>query len=336
MDIGIPDAWLWTGFVTFVVAMLALDLGVFHRNAHAVTRREALAWTAVWAGLAVVFAGVVWWLLGGAQAQEYLTGWVIEKSLSIDNLFVILMIFTALRIPAEDQHRVLFLGILTALVLRAAMIVGGAALLERFHWLVYVFGGLLLITGVRLWRHRRDAPDPDGGTATRWLRRILPATPRLHGHRFLVREAGRWVATPLLLALCAVELTDVAFAVDSIPAIFAVTSDPFIVFTSNAFAILGLRSLYFVLADLADRFRHLRTGLAAVLVYVGAKMVAAPWVKVPAGLSLAVILAILAIAVGWSILERRGAEGRGRGAEGVPRAGLREAQLRRVVRSRSG
>jgi len=310
MNLGIPDAWLWIGFLAFVVAMLALDLGVFHRNAHAVTRREALTWSAVWAALAVAFAGVVWWLFGAVRAQEYLTGWVIEKSLSVDNLFVILMIFTALRIPAGDQHRVLFIGIVSALVLRAAMIVGGAALLARFHWLLYVLGAFLLVTGVRLWRHRRDAPDAEGGAATRWLRRVLPSTPRLHGHRFLVREAGRWVATPLLLALCAVELTDVAFAVDSIPAIFAVTSDPFIVFTSNVFAILGLRSLYFVLADLADRFRHLRTGLAAVLVYVGAKMMAAPWVKIPAALSLAVIVAILAVAIGWSMLERRGVGGK--------------------------
>ncbi len=310
MDIGIPGAWLWIGFLAFIVAMLALDLGIFHRSAHAVGRREALAWSAVWAALAVAFAGVVWWLFGPARAQEYLAGWLIEKSLSIDNLFVILMIFTALRIPAEDQHRVLFIGIVSALVLRAAMILGGAALLARFHWLIYVFGAFLLATGVRLWRHRHDAPDPEGGGATRWLRRVLPTTPRLHGHRFFVREGGSWLATPLFLALCAVELTDVAFAVDSIPAIFAVTSDPFIVFTSNVFAILGLRSLYFVLADLADRFRHLRTGLAAVLVYVGAKMVAAPWVKVPAPLSLAVILAILAVAIGWSVLERRGTGGK--------------------------
>ncbi len=308
MNISSPGAWVWIAFLAVIAGMLALDLGVFHRRAHAVGRREALAWTAVWAALAVAFGGVVWWLQGPDRAQEYLTGWVIEKSLSIDNLFVILVIFTALRIPAEDQHRVLFIGILSALVLRGAMIVGGAALLERFHWLVYVFGGFLLATGVRLWRHRHDAPG--GGGAIRWLRRVLPATPRLHGHRFVVREGGRRVATPLLLALCAVELTDVAFAVDSIPAIFAVTSDLFVVFTSNVFAMLGLRSLYFVLADLADRFRHLRTGLAAVLVYVGAKMIAAPWVKVPAVLSLAVILAILAVAIGWSVLERRGPGGK--------------------------
>ena len=321
MNIGIPDAWLWGGFVAFVLAMLALDLGVFHRNAHAVTRREALVWSGVWASLAVAFAGVVWWLLGAARAQEYLTGWVIEKSLSVDNLFVILMIFSALRIPAQEQHRVLFVGIVSALVLRAAMILGGVALLDRFHWLIYVLGAFLLVTGARLWRHRHDAPDAEGGGATRWLRRVLPSTPRVQGHRFFVREAGRWVATPLFLALCAVELTDVAFAVDSIPAIFAVTTDPFVVFTSNVFAILGLRSLYFVLADLADRFRHLRTGLAAVLVYVGAKMLVTPWVKVPAALSLAVILVILAVAIGWSALERNGTRGRGGAGRGVPSEG---------------
>ncbi len=310
MDLGIPGPWAWIGFLAFVAAMLALDLGLFHRRAHAVGRREAPAWSAVWAALAVAFAGVVWWLFGPARAQEYLAGWVIEKSLSIDNLFVILVIFTALRIPAEQQHRVLFIGIVSALVLRAAMIVGGAALLARFHWLAWVLGAFLLATGVRLWRHRHDAPDPGGGAALRWLRRVLPTTPRVHGHRFFVREGGLWLATPLFLALCAVELTDVAFAVDSIPAIFAVTTDPFIVFTSNVFAMLGLRSLYFVLADLADRFRHLRTGLAAVLAFVGAKMIAATWVKIPAALSLAVILAILAVAIGWSMLERRGPGGK--------------------------
>ncbi len=326
MHPGIPAAWLWTGFLTFIVAMLALDLGVFHRKAHAVSRREALVWSAVWAALAIAFAGVVWWLFGAARAQEYLTGWVIEKSLSVDNLFVILMIFTALRIPAEDQHRVLFIGIVSALVLRAAMILGGAALLDRFHWLIYVFGAFLLVTGVRLWRHRQDAPDQEGGSATRWLRRVLPATPDLHGHRFFAREGGRWVATPLLVALMAVEVTDVAFAVDSIPAIFAVTTDPFIVFTSNVFAILGLRSLYFVLADLADRFRHLRTGLAVVLVYVGAKMLVAPWVKIHAGLSLAIILAILAASIGWSLLEGR------RGRSGVDRRPPASAR-RRVTMS---
>jgi tellurite resistance protein TerC len=318
MQTGIPHAWLWIGFLALIAAMLALDLGVFHRKAHAVARREALVWSAVWAALAVAFGGVVWWLFGATRAQEYLTGWVIEKSLSVDNLFVILMIFTALRIPAADQHRVLFIGIVSALVLRAGMIVGGAALLQRFHWLIYVFGAFLLWTGVRLWRHRHEAPDAEGGAATRWLRRVVPATAGLRGHRFFVREGGRWVATPLLLALCAVEITDVAFAVDSIPAIFAVTSDRFIVFTSNVFAILGLRSLYFVLADLADRFRHLRTGLAAILVYVGAKMMAAPWIQVPAGLSLAIILAILAVAIAWSMLERRRPGAKGEVIHGLP------------------
>lgn len=309
MDIGIPDPWLWAGFLALIVALLALDLGVFHRKAHAVTRREALAWSAVWAALAGAFAGVVWWLFGAARAQEYLTGWVIEKSLSVDNLFVILMIFTALRIPAADQHRVLFLGIASALVLRAVMIVGGAALLARFHWLVYALGAFLLVTGVRLWRHRRDAPDAGGGAATRWLRRVVPATPRLHGHRFFVRESGRWVATPLLLALCAVELTDVAFAVDSIPAIFAVTSDPFIVFTSNVFAILGLRSLYFALAGAIQSFRYLKVALAVVLAVVGVKMLAHSWLRAWLGPSfnfylLGLVLLILATGVVASWLHR--------------------------------
>jgi tellurite resistance protein TerC len=215
------------------------------------------------------------------------------------------MVFGAFRIPAAEQHRVLFIGIASALVMRAAMIVGGAALLARFHALIYVFGGFLVVAGVRLWLHRSDAPDPEGGSVARWIRRLVPATPELRGERFWVREGGRWLATPLLLALLAVELADVVFAVDSIPAIFAVTRDPFIVFTSNVFAILGLRSLYFVLAGLVDRFTHLKTALAAVLVYVGVKMIVAAWFPIPAWISLLVILAMLTAGIAWSLLDRR-------------------------------
>jgi len=305
--------WLWGSFAMVILALLALDLGVFHRREHVVRPREALAWSAVWIALALAFGAALWASRGPDPAEEYLAGWLIEKSLSVDNLFVFVVVFGALGIPAAHQHRVLFWGIVAALAMRAAMIWGGAALLARFHWLVYVFGAFLVLTGVRLWMHRRDAPPPDGGLLARLVRRVLPSTPNLHGRRFLVREGGRLVATPLLVALVIVELSDVVFAVDSIPAIFAVTDDPFIVFTSNVFAMLGLRSLYFLLAGLVDRFSHLKTGLAAVLVFVGAKMAAADWVKIPPAPSLAIIASLLGAAVALSLLRTRAAQA---GAEG--------------------
>ena len=308
MEAGVGNPWLWGGFAAFVLLMLALDLVVFHRQAHEVKHREALAWSGVWIVLALAFGGVIWIFFGPRSAQEYLAGWLIEKSLSVDNLFIFIVIFEAFRIPALHQHKVLFLGIMSALVLRAAMIAGGAALLDRFHWLVYVFGGFLLITGVRLWFHRLDAPDPGGGSVVRWVRRVIPSTVQLSGARFFVREDGRLLATPLLLALVAVELSDVAFAVDSVPAIFGVTSDPFIVFTSNVFAILGLRALYFVLAGFVGRFVYLKAGLALVLVFIGIKMCIAAWVKIPAAASLGIVVLILTAAIGLSLLKARGSE----------------------------
>jgi tellurite resistance protein TerC len=302
---GVGSSWLWGGFGALVVLMLALDLGVFHRRAHEVKPREALVWSAIWATLALAFGAVIWIACGPTRGQEYVTGWLIEKSLSVDNLFVFVVIFGAFRVPARQQHRVLFLGILSALVLRGAMILGGAALLGRFHWMTYVLGAFLAFTGVRLWLHRREAPDPDGGPVARWVRRVVPSTRELSGGRFFVREGGRLLATPLLLALAAVEISDVVFAVDSIPAIFAVTTDPFIVFTSNVFAILGLRSLYFVLAALLDRFAYLKAGLSLVLVFVGVKMGVAAWVEVPAPVSLSAVLLILGAAIGCSFLRPR-------------------------------
>jgi tellurite resistance protein TerC len=302
-SIGTP--WLWAGFVGFVLAMLALDLGVFHRKDHVVRTREALIWSGVWIALALLFgAGVFAWF-GPEPGMEFLTGYFIEKSLSVDNLFVFVVVFAALGIPAVYQHRVLFWGILTALVLRAGMILGGAALLHRFHWLIYVFGGFLVLTGVKLFRQRTESQDPEQSLPLRLVRRLVPSTSRLDGSAFFTRENGRRVATPLFLALAAVEFTDVVFAVDSIPAIFAVTDDPFIVFTSNVFAILGLRSLYFALAGMVDRFIYLKTGLAAVLVFVGLKMTAAGWIKIPAVASLLVVLGILAGAVVASLWRTR-------------------------------
>jgi tellurite resistance protein TerC len=314
--VGTPA--LWAGFVALVVAFLALDLGLFHRKDEPVSIRNALAWTAVWVALALGFDALVWWRFGAARAAEFLTGYLIEESLSVDNLFVFLVILTSLAIPARLQHRVLFWGILGALLLRAAMILAGTALLQRFHWLIYLFGAFLVLTGLKLLLHREeDEPHPEKSRAFALLRRIIPATARLDGHHFVVREGGRWVATPLLVALILVELSDVVFALDSVPAIFGVTLDPFIVFTSNIFAILGLRSLFFALSGLMDRFVHLRSALALVLLFIGLKMVAAPWVVIGQGVALAVVAALLLGAVGLSLLRPGHGEGGG-GAPGSP------------------
>jgi tellurite resistance protein TerC len=295
------DAWQWVTFLAFVAMMLALDLGVFHRRDHEVRTREALAWTGVWIGLALAFAGLLWRAYGADTALTFLTGYVIEESLSVDNMFVFVVLFGALAIPPRLQHRVLFWGILTALVLRGVMILGGAALVHRFHAVMYAFGAFLVFTGAKLLISRAE-PHPEQSRVLRWARRVVPSTSRFEGHRFFTREGGRLVATPLFFALVSIEATDVVFAVDSIPAIFAVTDDPFIVFTSNIFAILGLRSLYFVLAGLVARFRYLRPSLAAVLIFVGVKMSIVDLVKIPPAASLAVVCGILAAGVAASAL----------------------------------
>jgi tellurite resistance protein TerC len=302
---GVGTPALWAGFVAFVLVVLALDLGLFHRKAHAVGFREALGWSAVWATLALAFSGFVTWRFGGERGIEFLTGYLIEQSLSVDNLFVFVVIFGALGIPPQFQHRVLFWGILSALVLRAGMILAGAAMLARFHWLVYVFGAFLVLTGVKLYLQRAREMRVEDSWALRLARRLLPSTPHLSGERFFTRENGRRVATPLLMALILIELTDVVFAVDSIPAVLAITTDPFVVFTSNLFAILGLRSLYFLLGGLLERFRHLKVGLAAVLVFVGAKMTLVDVVHVPPALSLVAVLLILGGALAASLLVPR-------------------------------
>ena len=302
---SVATPWAWAGFLALVLALLALDLGVFHREDRAVGTREALLWTVVWVGVALAFGGVVWWMSGPGDALDYLTGYLVEKSLSVDNLFVFAVVFGALGIPAALQHRVLYWGILTALVLRGLMIWAGVALLARFGWLLYVFGGFLLVTGVRLAFSGEGERHPEQNPAYRVLRRVIPSTPRLEGHRFFVREGGRLLATPLFLALALVEISDVVFALDSIPAIFGITLDPFIVFTSNVFAILGLRSLYFALAGMLRRFSALKYGLAAVLAFIGAKMLAEPWVHVPPAASLAVVLGLLGASVLVSALRSR-------------------------------
>jgi tellurite resistance protein TerC len=315
MEHGLAE---WAVFGGVVLVMLALDLGVFHRKDHVVRPKEALAWTGVWVTLALAFGGYVWFRHGAGPGLEYLTGYVIEESLSVDNMFVFVVIFGALGIPPLYQHRVLFWGILSAVVLRGAMIAGGAALLHRFHWVIYVFGGFLVLTGVKLLLERGATPHPEKSAIFRLMTRIVPGTPRFDGHAFFTVENGKRVATPLFFALVTIELTDVVFAVDSIPAIFAVTQDPFIVFTSNIFAILGLRSLYFLLAGFIDRFTYLKPSLAAVLVFVGTKMAIVDFVKIHPAVSLAVVLSILSVGIFASFLRNRATRSAEAAASSVP------------------
>ena len=285
---------MWAGFIVFVVAMLAVDLGVFRREAKVVGPRQALIWCLVLTGFATGFGFLVNEWFGPERALEFATGYVIELALAVDNMFVFVVIFSAFAIPASRQHRVLLWGVIGALLLRAVFILAGGALLQAFHWTIYLFGAILAITGVRLLMQKDGDVKPEENPAVRLLGRIMPVTTEFAGDAFTVVKAGRRYATPMLLALVAVEVTDVIFAVDSIPAIFAVTTDPFIVFTSNIFAILGLRSLYFLLADVVGRFAYLKIGLSLVLIFVGAKMLLIDFYKLPIIASLGVIVAILA------------------------------------------
>jgi len=295
--------------------MLVLDLGVFHRHAHVVSVKEAALWSVVWIGLALLFnTGIYFFwdqLVPGSAysnreaALAFFTGYLIEKSLSVDNIFVFVLIFTYFAVPAAYQHRVLFWGILGALVMRALLIAVGAALLKEFHWIIYVFGAFLIFTGIKMALHRDEQLHPERNPVVRLFRRLMPVADHYEGEKFFIRRAGRLVATPLLLVLLMVESTDLVFAVDSIPAIFAVTSDPFLVYTSNVFAILGLRSLYFVLAGMVHKFHYLKLGLSVVLTFVGVKMVLIDIFKIPTGVSLGVIASILAIAVIASLYRAR-------------------------------
>ena len=293
---------LWGAFTLFVLGLLALDLGVFHRKAHAVGPREALGWSLFWIALALLFnAGVVWWF-GAQRGLEFLTGYLIEKALSVDNIFIFLVIFSYFSVPAAYQHRVLFWGILGAIIFRVIFILAGAALLAAFHWVIYVFGGLLILTAVRIVRARDEEVHPERNPLLRLVRRYVPVVSTYQGARFFVRTGGRLMATPLLLVLVVVEATDIVFAIDSIPAIFAVTGDPFIVYTSNIFAILGLRALFFLLAGVLTRFQYLKIGLGLVLAFVGTKMLISDLYKIPIGLSLAVVAALIGGAVVASLL----------------------------------
>lgn len=297
--------WLWIGFHLVVLALLALDLGVFNRQAHVVSLREAAIWSGVWVGLSLLFNAFIFFWFGHETGLDFFTAYLIEKSLSVDNIFVFVLIFSAFAVPAAYQHRVLFWGVLGAIVMRGLLIVLGTTLISLFHWLLYVFGAFLILTGIRLARPHEQEVHPDKNPLVRLARRFLPVTPGYEGPRFFTRKAGRLAITPLLLVLIVVETTDLLFALDSIPAIFAITLDPFIVYTSNICAILGLRALYFLLAGLVDRFQYLRFGLAVVLVFVGVKLVLADLYHIPIGVSLGVIAIILTAAIVVSLLRPR-------------------------------
>jgi tellurite resistance protein TerC len=318
---------VWVIFNLFVLGMLALDLGVFHRTSHAVSMREDVTWSVVWIGLALVFNGIIYFywdvLMPGSRygnseaAMAFLTGYVIEKSLSVDNVFIFVLLFGSFAVPAAYQHRVLFWGVLGALIMRGVMIYAGTALLEQFHWVIWVFGGFLIFTGLRMLKSDDHAIDPTNHVVVGWLRRVMPMTDGYVGQKFMVVENGIRKATPLLAVLLVVEFTDLIFAVDSIPAIFAVTRDPFLVYTSNVFAILGLRALYFVLAGAMGKFVYLKPALAIVLSFVGVKMILpdaslailGEKISIPIEISLAVIIAILGVAIlaSWRTQRQRSA-----------------------------
>ena len=312
---GTESIWLWVGFNVFVLGMLALDLGVFHRKSHVVSVKEASVWTAVWVSLALLFnTGIYFYwntLVPGSTysnseaALAFFTGYLIEKSLSVDNVFVIALIFGYFAVPAAYQHRVLFWGILGALVMRATMILAGAVLIKEYHWIIYIFGAFLIFTGIKMATHKDEELHPEDNPVIKLVRKLIPVTKNYEGDHFFVRHAGKLMATPLFLVLIMVETTDLVFAVDSIPAIFAVTQDPFIVYTSNVFAILGLRSLYFVLAGVIDKFYYLKMGLAVILTFVGVKMTLVDIYKIPTPASLGVIAGVLTIAVVASLLRAR-------------------------------
>jgi tellurite resistance protein TerC len=310
--------WLWIGFNVFVLAMLAVDLFVFHREAHAVRTAEALVWSVIWIVLALLFGAGVYAFMGREAGLEYFAGYLIERALSIDNIFVFILIFSFFRVPARHQHRVLFWGILGALLMRGAMIAAGAYLIHQFHWVIYVFGGFLVFTGIRMGTHSEEVLDLESNPMIRLVRRLLPVSAGYRGEKFFVREhvagVSRIVVTPLFVVLALIETTDLIFAIDSIPAIFAITDEPFIIYSSNIFAILGLRAMYFLLADVMDRFHYLKVGLSVVLVFVGVKMLATDVYKIPVGLSLAVIVLVLGVAMAASWFWPRAAGEPKRGA----------------------
>ncbi|WP_043098405.1 TerC family protein [Kallotenue papyrolyticum] len=315
---------LWIGFGIAVIGMLTLDLGVFHRQAHTVSLKEAAIWSAVWIALALVFNVFVWIFLGQQAALEFLTGYLIEKSLSVDNIFVFVLIFSYFSVPSKYQHRVLFWGIIGAIVMRAILILLGVELIERFHWIIYIFGAFLIFTGARMAFHKDDQElHPEDNPLIKLFRRFMPVVPEYHGQKFFVRHAGKLAATPLFIVLLMVESTDLIFAVDSIPAILGISRDPFIVFTSNIFAILGLRALYFLLAGVVEKFRYLKYGLSAVLVFIGFKMVIEGFYKIPVTWSLGVVATVLTISIAASLWQARREE---QAAQTAQRSSIHPAQ----------
>lgn len=298
----VVDSFVWICFLGFVLLMLALDLGVFHRKSHEIKLKEALIWTGVWISLALVFNYGVYVYMGKEKAVEFLTGYVIEKSLSIDNLFVFIMLFTYFKVDVKYQHKVLFWGILGALVMRAIFIFAGVALINKFHWIIYVFGALLIFTGIKMVFQKEEQINPERNPLVRLFKKFFPFTNEDQDGKFFVKKNGKRFATPLFVVLLIVEFTDLIFAVDSIPAILAITNDTFIIFTSNVFAILGLRALYFALAGITQYFHYLKYGLAAILVFVGVKMTIVDLYKIPIVTSLLVISGILVISVIVSVL----------------------------------
>ena len=297
--------WLWAGVIGFIVIMLLIDLLIFQREAHEVSMSEAIKWSCFWVFCGLAFGGIVFLIGGSKPAGEYMAGYLIEKSLSIDNIFIFALILSYFAVPLKYQHRVLFFGVLGALVLRAIFIVLGSAILENFAWAIYFFGALLVVTGLKLAVQKETEVHPERNLILRLVRRISPMTPDYRGEAFVVKEAGKWIATPLLAVLIVIETTDVVFAIDSIPAIFAITQDTFIVFTSNAFAILGLRALYFVFAGAMGRFVYLKIGLAVILVFVGIKMLISDLYHIPIGLSLGFIALALTVSIVASLRATR-------------------------------
>jgi tellurite resistance protein TerC len=306
----IAPLWLWITFVAIVIAALFVDFVVLRKQgAHAVGVKEALNWSLVWVAASFAFNGLFWWAVAqdhdaavaNTKAMEFLTGYLIEKSLAVDNIFVFLMIFTYFAVPPEFQKRVLMIGIIGAMLLRTVMILVGAWLVAQFHWILYIFGAFLIVTGVKMWWAAGQEPDLEDNPALKWLKRIMPVSTRFDGEKFFTIENGKKIATPLFLVICLIGITDVIFAVDSIPAIFAITTDPFIVLTSNIFAILGLRAMYFLLAAVAAKFHLLSYGLSVILVFIGTKMVLIDVVKIPVVYSLGVVVLILAFTMWLSV-----------------------------------
>jgi tellurite resistance protein TerC len=297
--------WFWVIFNAFVLLMLTLDLGVFHKKLHVVSVKEAIAWTGIWIFLAMCFNVLVYYMFGQTKALEFFTGYIIEKALSVDNIFVFVLIFSFFQIPAIYQHKILFWGIIGALIMRVIFIFAGVALLEKFHWTIYIFGAILIFTGIKMLTDKDKKVDPDKNPVIKWFKKIVPTTNELHGDKFFVTLNYKRYATPLFVVLIMVEITDLIFAVDSIPAILGVTQDQFIVYTSNVFAILGLRSLYFALANIIDRFKYLAVGLALILVFVGMKMVIIDFYKIPIHFSLLVIFTILTASILFSLYKTK-------------------------------